>query len=152
MFLQNLRERAAGSQSSLLLRLMMRDSARFLILCLFCRKNETCTVNPEQRKLHLAECGRHHLVGSGWIIPNPGDSTTLQERQNNCLCRDTREEATPPAVPSSPDAPSQDPLFRTGLLAGQTPEESFRFFRPPASNFARDHTIRTRPFLPWSSG
>ena len=29
----------------------------------------------------------------------------------------------------------------TGLLAGQTPEERFRFFRPPASNFARDHHL-----------
>ena len=82
---------------------------------------------------------RHHLVGSGWIIPNPGDPSTLQERQSNCVCRGTSEEATPPVVPGSPDAPSQDPRFRTGLLAGQTPEESFRFFRPPASNFARDH-------------
>ena len=27
--------------------------------------NEICTVNPEQGKLHLAECGRHHHVGSG---------------------------------------------------------------------------------------
>ena len=80
----------------------------------------------------------HHLVGSGWIIPNPGDSTTLQERQH-CLCHGTSEEATPLAVPGSPDAPSQDPRFRTGLLASQTTGESFRFFRPPASNFARDH-------------
>ena len=31
----------------------------------FFADDEICTVNPEQGKLHLAECGRHHLVG--WV-------------------------------------------------------------------------------------
>ena len=100
------------------------------------------TVVWERLRLPLsvteATCAcQRHLDSSGWIIHSPWDSSTLQERQSNCLCRGKSEEATPPAVPGSPDAPS-DTRFRTGLLAGQT-EESFRFFRPPASNFARDH-------------
>ena len=69
-------------------------------------RNMHSQVNPKQRQLHLAECGRHHhFVGC-----------ELQERQSNCFSRRASEETTPPRVPSSLDTLSQDPRFKMGLL------------------------------------
>ena len=104
----------------------------WLMPTFFFSDDEICTI---------AECGRHHLVGCGWIIPNPPDSSTLQERHSNCLCRATSEKATPPAVPGGPDALSQDPRFRTGTSRGldsRSPQTTDHLPRSPPP--ARDRS------------
>ena len=65
----------------------------------------------------------------GWLIPSSRDSPVFQERHGNRLCCGTGQEAAPSAVPSSSNAPSEDPRSK----------ESFRLFRPPPSNLASDH-------------
>ena len=89
--------------------------------------------------LHLTKVAETTSCAEGASIPSSRDSLAFQERHGNAFVAAQARRQLPSTVPSSSDAPSEDPRFRTGLLAGQTPKENFRLFRPPPSNLARDH-------------